>query len=125
MAHHLVEDIHNIWFRIPFGRILQLSSLESVKVKDFEEINSNLHGHHRLEDRYMFPSMREQHPELVEEINILERDHEALVALEGKVYAGDYEAMAEYVSALNDHLNREEIIAVPLILDGTDGHFYY
>jgi hypothetical protein len=59
---------------------------------------------------------------MVDEIDILERDHQALVDLEDKIInENDYSALLEFVSALNDHLNREEMLTVPFLMDGTGG----
>jgi Holliday junction resolvase-like predicted endonuclease len=59
---------------------------------------------------------------MIGEIDILERDHKALVDLENKIiHENDYSALLEFVSALNDHLNREEMLTIPFLMDGTGG----
>ena len=52
-------------------------------------------------------------------IDVLEADHATLVKLEAAVLLGQYAALAEFVTLLHDHLNREELLSVPFLMDGT------
>jgi hypothetical protein len=120
MAHHLVVDVHPM-FRDAFAEILQESEAAGeVDRVSFSQWNANLHGHHSIEDRSIFPRMRRQHPEMVGEMDILEEDHKSLRALEGRIEAGELSALREFVAALGDHLNREEMICVQYLLSGTN-----
>ena len=92
-----------------------------VDASTFKRYNESLHGHHGNEDAAWFPRLKRLHPEFAAEIDILERDHAALVALEARIGDGDYTALQEFVAALSDHLNREEMISVPFLMDGTGG----
>jgi hypothetical protein len=79
-----------------------------------------VHGHHGLEDRAVFPSVRRVAPELGPAIDRLERDHrevcELLVEVEGAALGvearGGRERLVAGLSALSavllDHLAREE-----------------
>jgi hypothetical protein len=79
-----------------------------------------VHGHHGLEDRAVFPSVRRVAPELGPAIDRLERDHrdvaDLLVAVEQAALsvedAGGRERLVERLAALQetllDHLAREE-----------------
>ena len=121
VARHLVEDVHKSMFREKFKNVLNLSSVNSVRVNDFKQINENLHHHHSNEDRAWFPQLRRRHPELNLEINELEQDHKFLVSLESRIIQGDYTALKEFVDRLDDHLNREELLSIPFLCDGTGG----
>jgi len=48
---------------------------------------SALDGHHRSEDRALFPALREEHPELGEVIDALMQDHSMLTHLLGALRA--------------------------------------
>ena len=120
MAHHLVVDVHPI-FREGFRDVLQRSAGGRVAVSQFASINAMLSSHHRSEDTAVFPRLRRLHPEVARELAILESDHRGLVALEHKIAGGDFEALVEFVAALDDHLNREELLWVPFLMDGTGG----
>merc|ERR1711916_70935 len=112
MARHLVEDVH-VAFRDGFARVR-----DAKDVKLFERWNSSLHHHHSLEDRSLFPARRKQHPELVPEVDILEKDHAQLVKIEKEVGRGHAEQIETFVALLLDHLDREELITVPVFLQG-------
>mmetsp|Transcript_21967 Transcript_21967/g.61741 ORF Transcript_21967/g.61741 Transcript_21967/m.61741 type:complete len:192 (+) Transcript_21967:58-633(+) len=130
MARHLVEDVH-AHFRAGFER-----ARAEKDVRRFQAYNRGLHNHHSIEDRLLFPTMRSARPDLIDAVDNLEQDHRALVELEGRVRAGSMSkgigevegdadngdamvAMDEFVFLLLDHLNREEILTVPLLMDGT------
>lgn len=79
-----------------------------------------VHGHHGLEDRAVFPSVRRVAPELGPAVDRLERDHRDVAALLVDVEAAALElevdggrerliaALASLGSTLLDHLAREE-----------------
>ncbi len=115
MAHHLVEEVHPM-FRNGFDRVLKGSSEGKVKIAQFSEINRSLHHHHGAEDEQFFPQLRRQFPKIGPELDVLENDHANLVKLEGDIKGGSYTALVEFVAALNDHLNREEMLIVPCLL---------
>ncbi|KAJ3274059.1 hypothetical protein HDV01_003552 [Terramyces sp. JEL0728] len=117
MGHHLVEEVH-FMFRQMFTSLMQS---DKVNVPKFKECNRMLHHHHSLEDSFWFPNLRKLHPEYIAEIDILEKDHKELVSLEKKIVNGDHEALLEFCNGLLDHLNREEMISVPYLIDGTGG----
>jgi hemerythrin-like domain-containing protein len=115
MAHHLVEEVHPM-FRNGFERVLNGSSEGKVKIAQFAEINLGLHHHHGAEDEQLFPQLRKQFPKIGSELDVLENDHANLVKLEKDIKSGSYTALVEFVAALNDHLNREEMLLVPCLL---------
>lgn len=118
MARHLSEDVHPM-FRSGFDSVLKASLKRgSVVVSSFESMNRSLHGHHGTEDAHWFPVLRRAHPEVAREVDILETDHRALVALEARIVgAKDVDALQEFVDRLNDHLNREELLTIPFLMD--------
>ncbi|KAI9339054.1 hypothetical protein BDR26DRAFT_397511 [Obelidium mucronatum] len=123
MASHLVEDVHPM-FREGFGalkRQVLSSKARKVDVGWFKQLNNGLHHHHSLEDKMWFPQLCRLHKEVSSEVRILEADHRRLVELEGQICSGDWEALVEFCDGLFDHLNREEMITVPFLLDGTGG----
>ena len=111
MARHLVEDVH-LPFRRGFERVR-----ETRDPRSFASLNSSLHHHHTLEDRAFFPQMRQQHPDWANEFDILEDDHRDLVRLEKSIDKGEVDSIPEFVDMLLDHLNREEMITIPLLLE--------
>lgn len=80
-----------------------------------------LHQHHTHEDEDMWPLLRERAPDSVAELDLLESQHAGLDPMIDA--AGDRTlprgrraaALAELHAALNDHLDDEERIALPLI----------
>ncbi len=115
MAHHLVEEVHPM-FRNAFDKVLRGSSEGNVKIAQFDQVNRGLHNHHGGEDDHWFPDLRRNYPQISAELDILEKDHADLVQMERAIKAGSYTALVEFVAALNDHLNREEMLIVPHIL---------
>ena len=112
-ARHLVEDVHST-FRRGFEGLKQKKN-----EKDFQRWNSSLHHHHTIEDNYFFPEVRKScSAEIGAEIDILESDHRRLVELEKEIAKGDLDLIDDFVDALMDHLNREEILTIPLLLSG-------
>lgn len=103
---------------------------------------SQLNAHHNIEDLHYFPRIREADPRLTRGFEVLERDHETihevlLAAAEcGTAFlqAGDddrdrlraaadaYAATSDQLLAmLNRHLEDEEDLIIPLILDRGEG----
>ena len=137
MARHLVEDVH-AWFRSSFSELavsVQTQGAGDLKMIDaawfethillsYKRALRNLEGHHNTEDRMLFPLMRRQYPETVEGCDELERDHQLLHPLESIAFNPKYDiemranAVIEFYNFLDDHLMREEILVVPLILAG-------
>ena len=121
MAAHLVDDIHPV-FRRGFADVLARSRRDSaVAVAAFAGVNEGLHGHHSLEDASLFPRLRRAHPELARDVDALEADHAELVRLQSRVVSGDLPALQAFVASLEDHLNREEMLLLPALMDGTSG----
>lgn len=120
MARHLVVDVHPM-FRNSFQRVMEHSTPANVNVKLFKQSVQSLHYHHEGEDTHWFPNLIRKHPEIKDEVNILESDHQKLILLENRVIENDYESLCEFVSSLNDHLNREEMLTLPFLMDGSGG----
>ncbi|KAJ3028099.1 UNVERIFIED_CONTAM: hypothetical protein HDU68_002484 [Siphonaria sp. JEL0065] len=128
MARHLVEDVHPM-FREGFAQLRAACSVpEQVPeplspnvVRMFQQINIGLHHHHTLEDRMWFPRFIRLHREMENEVHILEQDHRGLVALEARILERDSAALVEFYESLVDHLNREEMITVPFLMEGSGG----
>ncbi len=99
---------------------------------------SQLEGHHQVEDMNYFPVFREAEPRLVAGFDLLESDHDALhEAIEGivghangllRAPEGDQAAFRSALSRFHDanlelgrglirHLDDEEELVIPLILD--------
>ncbi|EQC35114.1 hypothetical protein SDRG_07347 [Saprolegnia diclina VS20] len=124
MAAHLVQDIHP-YYRSGFERLMRACEAKrEVDKTKFRHLNNSLHHHHSIEDHAWFPRLKEGHEEFIPEIRQLEADHRNLVVLEKRVMTGDFAALAEFYHGLIDHLNREEMITVPWLLDGT-GALYF
>jgi hypothetical protein len=80
---------------------------------------ANLEGHHTGEDKSWFPRIARRNPELKKAFDYLSKDHQHLHPLEVRVVQKkDEAALREFVSFLDDHLNREEMLIVPLALAG-------
>jgi hypothetical protein len=112
MARHLIEDIHE-YFRSGFKLLIKTGT---VDLGGFNSLNSFLHHHHGIEDSYFFPKMIREHPHLEEEFKILENDHVTLKELEDEIKNSNFNALDTFVTLLLDHLNREELLLVPLML---------
>lgn len=121
MSKHLVDDVHPM-FRRGFSGVLASSRKSgTVATAAFARVNDGLHHHHSLEDSMWFPRLRRAHPELGEEIDALEQDHAELVRLQSRVAAGELVALEAFVASLEDHLNREELLTLPALMDGSGG----
>ena len=120
LATALVNQFHAS-YRTSFSEVLLKSSPGSVDVGLFDKANTELHIHHEYEDSTWFPKLKELHPEIVAELELMEEDHRYIVSLEPSIRAGNYEALVDFVESLNDHLNREELLIVPYLMEGTGG----
>lgn len=118
-AAHLVDDVH-MMFREDFDYVVSISTPFSVDAEVFKSVNDDLHQHHSYEDTKWFPRLRRAHPDMKGEFDLLETEHAALGRLESSIVkSGSYDALVEFVAALNDHLNREELITVPYLMNGS------
>ncbi len=132
MSRHFVEDVHGT-FRRNFSQVKKAASVaRSAETVDaaksqhifhkFSGFVAQLEHHHRLEDEYFFPTMRKQSPEKAADFDVLERDHaqlhplEELVADTKALLTDRLGAVVDFVEFLEDHLNREEMLVVPLML---------
>jgi iron-sulfur cluster repair protein YtfE (RIC family) len=93
----------------------------------------DLDGHHRVEDGHYFPAFRRAAPELGHGFAVLDADHDAIHAaidafaadanalLQAADWRGPADAMADrlarFDAALSRHLDDEEDLVIPLILD--------
>jgi len=99
---------------------------------------SHLNGHHQIEDYQFFPTFRAAEPRLLAGFEVLERDHETIHAVMDRMvetanafmaveagnrdklqFAGDEYAdtAGRLLTFLKRHLDDEEDLIVPLILD--------
>ncbi|ETV89654.1 hypothetical protein H257_00853 [Aphanomyces astaci] len=90
-----------------------------VNVSSFHQLGNSLHHHHNIEDHSWFSRLKQLHPESRSEVDILNRDHRKLIELESRVASGNYHALVEFVEHLMDQFNREEMLSVPWLLEGT------
>ena len=122
MARHLLDDVHPI-FRRAFASVLAESERSgAVDGRGFASANSHLAQHHATEDAMWFPALRALHgAEMAAQVDLLESDHADLVALEARVKRGEMEALRSFCDALRLHLDREELLTVPLLMQGTGG----
>lgn len=120
LASTLVNTFHST-YRTSFAEVLLKSSPGNVNQELFDKANAELHIHHEYEDSIWFPKFKELHPEIAEEVELMERDHAYIVKLEASIKAGNYEALTDFVESMNDHLMREELLTVPYLLEGTGG----
>lgn len=122
MAHHLVADVHPM-FRTAFALVLSNSTrANKVDIKGFTCANSSLRSHHSIEDTMWFPRIREEHTgDVAAQVRLLEQDHAELVTIEERVMQGSMEAILEFVNRLEELLDLEELLLVPLLLEGKGG----
>lgn len=118
IAGFLFHGIHQP-LRESFDEIIMLSPAPTVNVALFTRANNSLHHHHGFVDASVFPKLRQMNQTVSIELDILAKDLAGLVALQQRIIAGhDHRTLVEYVAALNDHLNRKEMLIVPLLIDG-------
>ena len=115
MTHHLVEEVH-MHFRVMFRRVLARSAVKgSLDIAAFQDAWRSLHGHHTTEDEWLFPKMVRDMPDLKAQFDFLEEDHKYLHPLRERIVRDkDGAALEKLVAFLDDHLNREEMIVVPI-----------
>jgi hypothetical protein len=118
VAAFLYYGIHQP-LRESFQEVLLLSPVSTVNVALFNCANNSVHHHHNFVDASVFPKLRQMNDTVSIELDNLAKDLTGLVALQHRIIAGhDHRALVEYVEALNDHLNRKEMLIVPLLIDG-------
>jgi len=137
IAQHFVEDVHPM-FREMFNSVEQALSKREKKGETplvdkqvqrmFHNAWSNLEHHHQAEDRLMFPRLREFAPTQLEAFDVLEDDHKRLYPLKDAVLSSLDNSMlsdedrrrslSEFIALLMDHLNREELLVVPMFMNG-------
>ena len=123
-ANHLVRDIHGMFRRVFRSVAVECDTCPADGekwIQSFQTYNEMLHHHHSIEDKWWFPRLCAAHPSIKHHLAVLELDHKDLVALERRILAADKLALREFVGFLEDHLNREEILTVPLLIDGSGG----
>ena len=133
-AAHLIDDVHG-YFRQSFQSLCKsYKKTGAVDRLAFRRVLRQLEGHHNGEDHSWFPRMMRQFPETVAAFDYLSADHQHLHPLEMQVLAlpapeaaatgeenpdrASGEALLEFTSFLADHLNREKMVVVPLLLRG-------
>jgi hemerythrin-like domain-containing protein len=127
-SHHgLRRDIRQ--FAGALGRVLagDASHVEALR-EEWTKYRETLHGHHQVEDTAIFPSMKQQHPELAAVIDGLTADHRKIDPM---LEEGD-RAFAELAPSqarpavrvvgslgglLHSHLETEEAHIVPFLRD--------
>ena len=117
MAHHLVEEVHKMFRKMFHDCLAAYEKSKEVDVRRFAQCLRSLEGHHRGEDEMYFPMWAREHPEIQPFFDHLSLDHRHLHPLERRVLDNkDGEALREFVSFLDDHLNREEMATVSMWL---------
>ena len=127
-SHHgFRRDIRQ--FAGALGRVLagNASSVEALR-EEWKRYRETLHGHHMMEDTALFPSLKQQHPELAEVIDGLLADHRKIDPLleEGDKAFGELSAtqvrpavrvVGSLGGLLHSHLETEEKHIVQFIRD--------
>jgi hypothetical protein len=118
LTRHFIEDAH-LSFRRAFQSVVnRFKETKQVDRATFRRILQSLAHHHQAEDEHYFPLQVQKYPETKEAFEYLELDHQHLHPLEEKVLKhGDGAALVEFVDFLCDHLNREEMLLVPFMLE--------
>lgn len=143
MASHFL-DIHG-HFRYEMDRLMEaaapdtaastgtLDALNRVR-RSFRAFCGGLHHHHTLEERVVFDPLKTKKPELTDQMDMLWGDHDEVVALQDKARhlideavddasaatgAKATEAVRTFVAYLRRHLDQEEDVLVPMMLDGS------
>jgi hypothetical protein len=118
VAAFLYYGIHQP-LRQSFEEVLSLSPISTVNVALFTRANNSVHHHHNFVDASIFPKLRQINDTVSIELDNLAKDLAGLVALQHRIITGnDHATLLEYVAALNDHLNRKEMLIVPLLILG-------
>ena len=117
LAGFLVDGIHQP-FREDFHDVIERSPAPTINVCLFTQVNNSLHHHYCFEESSIFPNLRRSDVKVAKELDILEKDYAGLVALERKIVTGDdRSALIEFVASLNDLLNRNEMLIIPLLME--------
>lgn len=117
LAGFLVDGIHQP-FREDFHDVIKRSPAPTINVGLFTHLNSSLLHHHYFENSSIFPDLRRSDKRVAKELDILEKDYAGLAALKRKVVTGhDRSALLEFIACLNDHLNRNEMLIIPLLME--------
>ena len=124
-SHHgLRRDIR--LFAGALGRVLagDTSRVEALR-EEWKRYRETLHGHHVMEDTALFPSIKQQHPELAEVIDGLLADHRKIDPMleEGDRAFADLgtaprpavRVVGSLGGLLHSHLETEEKHIVPFI----------
>lgn len=118
VAAFLYHGIHQP-LRESFQDVLLLSPISTVNVASFNSANISVHHHHNFVDAAVFPKLRQINDTVSTELDFLAKDLAGLVALQHRIITRrDHKTLIEYIEALNDHLNRKEMLVVPLLIDG-------
>jgi iron-sulfur cluster repair protein YtfE (RIC family) len=144
LVRHFLEDVHG-HFRRSFQQVGEMVRSNRKEVADgtatvglvtpdvqkaFAWRVRNLLNHHTGEDRHFFPIVVQFEPSLKNDMKRLEDDHQKLHPLEdivldrvrlpaGAAPITDVDrvaALEEFLSFLEDHLNREEMLLVPFMV---------
>jgi hypothetical protein len=123
----LVDSIHG-WIRRRFDLILlDLAKQEvtapqvspRVRPEQYRLLSAFLHHHHKVEDRKVFPAFLKKQPDMQRALAWLDSDHAHLQPFDHSVRKdGSAQAFREYYDFVDVHLNREELLIVPLVLNG-------
>ncbi len=117
-----------------------LPAFRSWMAPRLQHFLSDLHAHHQIEDLSYFPIMRTAEPRLIRGFEVLENDHVAIhgsierLAHETNAFLGEddpdrlrtasdrfSDAGDALLSGLLRHLDDEEDLIIPLILDRSEG----
>jgi hemerythrin-like domain-containing protein len=114
----LIQEIQNR------GQTPDFPLLQSI-VSYIEQFPDKLH--HPKEDQYLFPALRQRHPESAAELDILEDEHARGTAVTARVmkslqdYQADQSHFEAFADAVDDyanfhwaHMSREENLILPL-----------
>lgn len=125
MSHHgFRRDIAR--FAIALGRLAEGDEARVPALqREWKSYHETLHHHHEAEDQGMFPSMRDQHPQLAAIFDRLSADHRRIDPLLAKGDAAfanlgtapgvAAEVVAELSRLLDEHLALEEANVVHFI----------
>jgi hypothetical protein len=131
-ASHLVDTVHQ-HYRAGLETLLCQATSPSanhnqsaplrVNLDAFRDLMKQLHEHHESEDLHIFPLVIAHYPEVKFVFDWLEEDHKHLAPLERNVLeAGDAASLREFSDFVIDHLNREELVMVPITLEAEEFH---
>jgi len=106
----------------------------------FSQLNSHLHTHHSIEDRHVFPQAIRANKGLTTAVGMLEKDHgtmnKLLKGAEGAISTAEkarsetdleeglarcHQALVALSTFMSQHLQDEEDLLIPLMLEGVLG----